>query len=58
MKKFEELKVLIASLEEDMYKFHFKLNGAAGIRIRKAMQEIKIRAQEIRTEVQETKNKA
>lgn len=58
MKKFEALKTLIASLEDDMYKFHFKLNGAAGIRVRKAMQEIKSLAQEIRTEVQEMKNKA
>lgn len=58
MKKFEELKTLIASLEEDMDKFYNKQNGTAGTRLRKAMQDLKNLAQEIRTEVQETKNKA
>jgi hypothetical protein len=57
MKKFEELKARVASLEDDMYKFHFRLNGAAGTRVRKAMQEIKVLAQEIRTEIQELKAK-
>lgn len=56
MKKFEELKTLVASLEEDMDKFYNKENGAAGTRVRKAMQDLKTLAQEIRTEVQETKN--
>lgn len=56
MKKFEELKSLVASLEEDMDKFYNKENGAAGTRVRKAMQDLKALAQEIRTEVQETKN--
>lgn len=57
MKKFEELKTLVSSLEEDMDKFYNKQNGAAGTRLRKAMQDMKNLAQEIRTEVQETKNK-
>lgn len=56
MKKFEELKTLVASLEEDMDKFYNKQNGAAGTRVRKAMQDLKALAQEIRLEVQETKN--
>ena len=56
MKKFEDLKALVASLEEDMDKFYNKENGAAGTRVRKAMQDLKVLAQEIRTEVQETKN--
>ena len=58
MKKFEELKAVIASLEDDVDKFYNKQNSAAGTRVRKAMQDLKNLAQEIRTEVQETKNKA
>jgi len=57
MKKFEELKALIASVEEDADKFYNKENGAAGTRIRKAMQDLKAIAQDIRTEVQDLKNK-
>ena len=58
MKKFEELKTLIASLEADADKFYNKGNSAAGTRIRKGMQDLKNLAQEIRSEVQEIKNKA
>ena len=43
MKKFEELKTLVASLEDDMDKFYNKQNGAAGTRVRKAMQDLKAR---------------
>jgi ribosomal protein L14E/L6E/L27E len=57
MKKFEELKALIASVEEDADKFYNKENSAAGVRIRKIMQDLKNLAQEIRTEVQDLKNK-
>jgi hypothetical protein len=57
MKKFEELKTLIASLDDDVYKFYFKLNGASGTRIRKGMQGIKSLAQEIRNEVQAIRKK-
>jgi hypothetical protein len=57
MKKFEELKALINSVEEDADKFYNKQNSAAGVRIRKTMQDLKNLAQEIRTEVQEFKNK-
>lgn len=56
MKKFEDLKTLIASLEDDMDKFYNKENSAAGTRVRKAMQDLKALAQEIRTEIQEAKN--
>jgi hypothetical protein len=58
MKKFEELKTLIASLEADADKFYNKGNSAAGTRIRKGMQDLKNAAQAIRAEVQELKNKA
>ncbi len=46
------------SLEGDFEKFYDKENQAAGTRVRKGMQELKNLAQEIRVEVQETKNKA
>jgi hypothetical protein len=56
MKKFEELKALIATLEDDVDKFYNKGNSAAGTRLRKAMQDLKNIAQEVRTEVQSMKN--
>ena len=58
MKKFEELKQLIAGAEADAEKFYNSGNGAAGTRLRKAMQDLKTLAQEIRTEVTEKKNSA
>jgi hypothetical protein len=57
MKKFDELKALIASLEGDADKFYNKQNSAAGTRVRKGMQDLKAIAQAIRSEVQELKNK-
>lgn len=57
MKKFEELKALIASIEVDAEKFYSKGNSAAGTRVRKGMQDLKNLAQQIRSEVQEMKNK-
>jgi len=56
MKKFNEIKKLIESLETDAEKFYSKGNSAAGIRMRKGMQELKNMAQSIRLEIQETKN--
>jgi len=56
MEKFEEIKALIAAVEEDVDKFYVKGNKAAAVRIRKTMQEIKNLAQELRIHVQETKN--
>lgn len=58
MKKFEELKNLIASIEPDAEKFYSKGNSAAGTRVRKGMQDLKNLAQSIRGEIQEIKNKA
>ncbi|MGB3781094.1 MAG: histone H1 [Tunicatimonas sp.] len=58
MKRFDELRDLVMSLEGDFEKFYDKENQAAGTRVRKGMQELKNLAQEIRIEVQETKNKA
>ncbi len=56
MKKFEEVKSLVAALEADADKFYNKGNSAAGTRIRKGMQDLKNLAQAIRLEVQNTKN--
>ena len=57
MKRFEQLKSLVESLEADFEKFYDKGNNAAGTRVRKGMQEMKNLAQEIRLEVQDIKNK-
>lgn len=56
MEKFTKLKELIASAEADVAKFYSQGNSAAGTRVRKAMQDLKTLAQEIRTEVTEKKN--
>ena len=53
------LEQLIALLEEtrvDHDKFFNGGNNAAGTRVRKAMKEVKVLAQELRVEVQDTKN--
>jgi len=56
MEKFNELKDLVASLEADVVKFYEKNNKAAGVRVRKSLQDIKALAQSLRLEVSE-KNK-
>ncbi len=56
MKRFEQLRDLVMSLEGDFSKFYDKKNQAAGTRVRKGMQELKNLAQEIRVEVQSIKN--
>ena len=55
MENFENLKTLVASLEEDVTKFYDKGNKAAGTRVRKGCQEIKNLCQTIRLEVSELK---
>jgi hypothetical protein len=57
MKRFNEIKDLVMSLESDFEKFYDKGNNAAGTRVRKGMQELKNLSQEIRVEVQDIKNK-
>ena len=56
MEKFTKLKALIEATEADAGKFYTSNNGAAGTRVRKAMQDLKTLAQEIRAEVTEKKN--
>ena len=58
MEKFSKLKELVAGIEADADKFYNSGNGAAGTRVRKAMQDLKTLAQEIRTEVTDKKNVA
>jgi hypothetical protein len=56
MSRFEQLKQLVMGLEGDFDKFYSKGNKAAGTRIRKGMQDLKVMAQDIRKEVQDSKN--
>lgn len=56
MEKFSKVKELLASIEADAEKFYNAGNNAAGTRVRKAMQDLKVLAQEIRTEVTDKKN--
>lgn len=58
MSKFAKLKEVVASVETDVQKFYNSGNGAAGTRVRKALQEVKSLAQEIRNEITEKKNAA
>lgn len=57
MEKFNELKALLEATEADATKFFQGGNAAAGTRVRKALQEIKTLAQDIRNQVTEIKNK-
>jgi len=58
MEKFSKVKEVIAAIESDVEKFYNAGNAAAGTRVRKAMQDLKGLAQEIRTEVTDKKNAA
>ncbi len=57
MEKFTALKELIATAEGDVEKFFEKGNAAAGTRVRNAMQQLKVSAQDIRNEVTAKKSK-
>lgn len=56
MENFNELKETLLALEEDAVKFYDKGNKAAGVRLRKGLQDIKAMAQVIRQDVS-SKNK-
>ncbi len=58
MENFAKVKEVVAAIEADVEKFYSAGNSAAGTRVRKAMQDLKGLAQEIRTEVTEKKNSA
>ena len=54
--RLEQLIGLLDEVRDDHDKFFDAGNNAEGTRVRKAMQEVKTLAQELRLEVQETKN--
>jgi endonuclease V-like protein UPF0215 family len=58
MSHYEKLKQLVLGIEDDFIKFYEKENSAAGTRVRKSMQDLKVLAQEIRTDVQDIKNRS
>lgn len=51
-----DLESAVASLKEDHAKFE-KGNSAAGTRVRNSAQSIKVLAQELRVDIQNSKNK-
>jgi len=57
MELLNEIQEVLDSVQEDATKFYEKGNKAAGTRVRKAMQQIKSLAQDVRVDVSE-KNKA
>ena len=56
MNLLEQIRELVASTQEDHDRFYSKGNAAAGTRVRKNMQELKSLAQDLRLDVQSTKN--
>lgn len=54
--QYQDLSDFVAGLEDDFQKFYEKGNKAAGTRVRKAMQDLKQKAQDIRSDVQDRKN--
>ena len=57
MKMLDDLEDLVYSSRDELEKFETNGNKAAGTRVRKAMQDIKGLAQEIRVAIQDAKNK-
>lgn len=57
MEQYEALLKLVEDSKKDFEAFYNKNNQAAGTRVRKAMQNVKNLAQDIRFGVQEIKNK-
>jgi Histone H1-like protein Hc1 len=57
MNRLQELRDLLNTFEKDFVKFYEKGNKSAGTRVRKHMNELKRKAQEIRKEIQEIKGK-
>ena len=56
MSRYDELTGLVEGMGGDFAKFYDKGNKAAGTRVRKAMQEVKNLAQDLRKDVQAKKN--
>jgi hypothetical protein len=58
MEKYQKIADIVAEAGNDAKKFYEKGNNAAGTRLRKAMQELKTIAQDVRKEVSDIKNKS
>ena len=56
MENYEKIKELVESMQKDMEAFYVKGNKSAVTRIRTACQDLKKIAQDLRVNVQETKN--
>lgn len=52
----DEMITLLESVKTDYNKFYGEGNASAGSRVRKAMQQVKTSAQDVRVHVQATKN--
>ena len=52
----DEMITLLESVKNDYNKFYGEGNASAGSRVRKAMQQVKTNAQDVRVHVQATKN--
>jgi hypothetical protein len=52
----DEMITLLESVKTDYGKFYDEGNASAGSRVRKAMQQVKTNAQDVRVHVQATKN--
>ena len=55
MEIYEYLRDLVLSLDKDVMKFYNKNNKAAGIRVRKKLQEIRTTALHLRLDISETR---
>jgi len=58
METYNKMVELLNEVQEDVAKFYEKGNKAAGTRVRKAMQELKSLAQDLRVDISKTKNNA
>jgi hypothetical protein len=56
MNQFETIKSMLDAMQSDFEKFYDKGNNAAGTRVRKGLQDLKNKCQEIRLDVQNRKN--
>lgn len=56
MENYNKIQSLVENMSKDIDSFYVKGNKSAGTRVRSACQELKKLAQELRVNVQETKN--
>ena len=54
--RFNQIQTLLETFKIDFQKFYEKENNAAGVRVRKHMQQLRKLAQDIRDDVQSKKN--